>query len=104
MFVIPTLSVVDAASGSPPGAYLLDDQRVSGLLTSFDRRQLASSSADEPRRQRSGALANMNVMREMVRRFDAAGVPILAGTDAPNLGIAHGVSLHVELQQLVGQA
>jgi len=39
--------------------------------------------------------------RESVRRLHAAGVPILAGTDAPNPGTAHGVSLHGELVELV---
>jgi len=100
VFVIPTLSVVDAASGSIPGAQLLEDPRVSAKLTSFDRRQLASS-RDDSRRQLPGPPTDMGVMREMVRRFAAASVPILAGTDSPNPGIAHGASLHGELHQLV---
>ena len=36
-----------------------------------------------------------------VRILKDAGVTIIAGTDAPNLGIAAGGSLHVELQHLV---
>jgi imidazolonepropionase-like amidohydrolase len=36
-----------------------------------------------------------------VARLHSAGVPILAGTDAPNPGIVHGASLHRELQRLV---
>jgi imidazolonepropionase-like amidohydrolase len=36
-----------------------------------------------------------------VARLHAAGVPILAGTDAPNPGTAHGPSLHGELELLV---
>ncbi len=35
-------------------------------------------------------------------RLAAAGVPILAGTDTPNPGTAHGASLHRELELLVG--
>jgi imidazolonepropionase-like amidohydrolase len=38
---------------------------------------------------------------ESVRRLHAAGVVILAGTDAPNAGIAHGAGLHGELAHLV---
>ncbi len=36
-----------------------------------------------------------------VRRLHAAGVRLLAGTDAPNAGLASGLSLHGELQLLV---
>jgi hypothetical protein len=38
---------------------------------------------------------------ESVRRLHAAGVDILAGSDAPNPGTAHGASLHHELELLV---
>jgi hypothetical protein len=44
---------------------------------------------------------DFNVAKETVRRLKAAGVPILAGTDAPNPGTAHGVALHRELELLV---
>lgn len=36
-----------------------------------------------------------------VRRFHAAGVAVLAGSDAPNPGTAHGASIHHELELLV---
>jgi hypothetical protein len=36
-----------------------------------------------------------------VYKLFAAGVPILAGTDAPNPGTMHGASVHRELQHLV---
>src|SRR5690606_2821998 len=38
---------------------------------------------------------------ESVRRLHAAGVTILAGSDAPNPGTAHGVTIHHELELLV---
>src|SRR5262249_23712801 len=38
---------------------------------------------------------------ETARRLQSLGVPILAGTDAPSMGVAHGVSLHRELELLV---
>jgi imidazolonepropionase-like amidohydrolase len=58
----------------------------------------------------TGMLANeMNKLRpegvsnavESTRRLHAAGVPILAGTDAPNPGTAHGPSIHGEMALLV---
>ena len=41
------------------------------------------------------------VLHPNVKTLKDAGVTIIAGTDAPNLGIATGGSLHVELQHLV---
>jgi hypothetical protein len=41
------------------------------------------------------------IQRENVAALHAAGVPILAGTDAPNPGLVHGASLHRELEHLV---
>lgn len=38
---------------------------------------------------------------ESARRLHAAGVPIVAGTDAPASGTAHGVSIHSEIANLV---
>jgi imidazolonepropionase-like amidohydrolase len=38
---------------------------------------------------------------DTVRRLSEAGVAILAGTDVPNNGTAHGVSMHRELELLV---
>jgi imidazolonepropionase-like amidohydrolase len=42
----------------------------------------------------------IDLAKTNVQRLRAAGVRILAGTDAPNLG-SHGVSLHGEMQLLV---
>lgn len=38
---------------------------------------------------------------ETIRRLHAAGVRMVAGTDAANPGTAHGASLHPELELLV---
>ena len=38
---------------------------------------------------------------ESIRRLHTAGVPVLAGTDAPAPGTAHGITLHRELAILV---
>ena len=51
---------------------------------------------------RGGPLSAMGATAiENTRRLHAAGVRLLAGTDAPNVGTAFGVSLHRELQLLV---
>src|SRR6185503_11791304 len=38
---------------------------------------------------------------ESIRRLHAAGVPMLTGTDAGNLGVVQGYSVHRELIRLV---
>ena len=47
--------------------------------------------------ERSSTYANAE---EALRQLKSAGVPILAGTDVPNVG-AHGVAMHHELELLV---
>jgi len=44
---------------------------------------------------------NFDYALAAVRALRAEGVPILAGTDAPNPGTAHGASMHREMELLV---
>jgi imidazolonepropionase-like amidohydrolase len=93
-FVIPTLTVLQSttASGMASGKGLATDPRLRDYLT-------------------PGEVANLNEWAkgngelkyafETVRRLRDAGVPVLAGTDAPNPGTAHGVSIHREMELLV---
>ncbi len=70
----------------------------SPYLTPADRRALKSGfprSGDRIGSTRGG------IPTDAVRKLHAAGVPILAGTDAINPGTAHGASLHRELELLV---
>ncbi|MGW5721711.1 amidohydrolase family protein [Amycolatopsis sp. NPDC003865] len=46
-------------------------------------------------------LPDFAVARDNARLLHEAGVPLLAGTDAPNPGTVHGASLHRELEHLV---
>ena len=46
-------------------------------------------------------LPDFSVSRRNVKELHARGVPILAGTDAPNPGLVHGATLHRELEYLV---
>lgn len=93
-FVVPTLSVVASFAGEPamPGA----DPRLAPWLSAEQQEGLAARLHAGP--PVPHLLANA---RESVRRLHAAGVRILAGTDAPNPGTTHGASLHAELAWLV---
>ena len=93
-FVVPTLSVIAAFAGRPQT--LTDDPRLRGWLSPVQSQSLGGA---RPFGDTAAVLFD-NAL-ESVRRLHAAGVPIIAGTDAPNAGTAHGVSLHGELQWLV---
>ena len=95
-FVIPTLSVIESVTGVASGAGLVRDTSMAPLLTAED---VANLKRAFPKRSESPtSLARAS---ETLRKLAAAGVHILAGTDAPNPGTAHGVSLHRELELLV---
>lgn len=92
-FVVPTLTVIAGFSGERSA--LVDDPRLAAWLSSGQREALAArmhEGAGDP-----AMLANAV---ESVRRLHAAGVVLLAGTDAPNPNTAHGVSLHEEIVRL----
>lgn len=95
-FVVPTLSVRTAIAGEGEGQALAEDPRLQPLLTAEQTASLAA---------RFGGAARQDDRPdhsiENVRRLHAAGVTILAGTDALNPGTAHGVSMHGELALLV---
>lgn len=95
-FVIPTLSVNEEISGKAVGEPLLSDPRLSPYI---DPPSAASLKKVFPRRPQS--LANFANALAAVSSLRAAGVSILAGTDALNPGTAHGVSIHGELELLV---
>ncbi len=96
-FVIPTLSVLSALARTDAGAALAEDARLAPYLTPMAAGGLRQSfplRPDAPKLEYAHA-------RETVRLLHEAGVPILAGTDAPNPGTAHGASMHGELELLV---
>lgn len=93
-FVVPTLSVVAALGGE--ASTLGDDARLSPYLSVAQRQTLGADFGFGPPQPALIALARANT-----RALHAAGIVLLAGTDAPNPGTAHGVALHGELQQLV---
>jgi imidazolonepropionase-like amidohydrolase len=96
MFVIPTLTVLQSCCGIVTGKAVTDDAHLSPFLSPEDVGNLNRSFP----RQAIPAV-DYRVPKEAVRRLGAAGVPILAGTDAPNPGTTYGASMHRELELLV---
>ncbi|MCU0975227.1 MAG: amidohydrolase family protein [Steroidobacteraceae bacterium] len=94
-FVTPTLAVTASIAGEGEGAALALDPRVAPFLSPDQQRTLTQVV------QHRLAFLNPAVGLDATRRLAAAGVDILAGSDAPNPGTAQGVSLHHELAMLV---
>jgi imidazolonepropionase-like amidohydrolase len=92
-FVIPTFSILYAVCGRPDGPQILDNARVMARV-----RSEFSGTLGLPPGGIHPACAGATAA---VKRLTAAGVPILAGTDAPGPGTTYGASLHWELQHLV---
>jgi len=93
-FVVTTLSVVAAASGAPTAGEVLKRPDVASLLSAGQERSLRAT-FDKPHP------THINYALDSVRRLHVGGVVLLAGTDAPAPGTAHGVSMHQELALLV---
>jgi imidazolonepropionase-like amidohydrolase len=93
-FVIPTLTVIESLAGAGGGAKLAEDPRVGEWLSAAEKHQLQ---APFPIRRRADAA----IARRTAKQLVDAGVDVLAGSDAPNPGTAHGASLHRELELLV---
>ncbi|MGZ3145733.1 amidohydrolase family protein [Lentzea chajnantorensis] len=70
--------------------------------TLVDRMALAGISVGPTLVTAENALRSANRAAATVRRLAEAGIPLLAGTDAPNPGTAFGQALHRELELLVG--
>ena len=96
-FVIPTLSVLESVAWRDGGAKLAADPRVAPFVLPENERNLKQTF---PRRE-GGPPRSYAAAVAMVRQLEAAGVAILAGTDAPNPGTAHGATIHGEMKLLV---
>ncbi|HZI55238.1 MAG TPA: CIA30 family protein [Verrucomicrobiae bacterium] len=92
-FVVPTMSVLATISGAPSGKPLAADARMQSYLPAASLRNLVGSFP--------GTHGQFSYVQETVRQLKAQHIPILAGTDAPNPGTAHGVSMHGEMALLV---
>ncbi|MDB4966994.1 MAG: amidohydrolase family protein [Myxococcales bacterium] len=94
-FVAPTLTVESNLCEGADRASLTRDPGIAPFLDDRDLSQLARSF---PRKLPA---ANCTNALDTVKQLAAAHVPILAGTDALNPGVVHGVSLHREMELLV---
>jgi len=94
-FVIPTLSVLRWMCGMPDGPAIAQDAEAMRRIRPQFRGLLSAPPPLTPAPSCAAA-------SQAVRQLAEAGVPILAGTDAPVPGSAHGASLHHELEHLVG--
>ena len=93
-FVVPTLTVLRSVAGTPDGAALVSDARLSPYLSATGQGSLLGTF-------RFARPMNYAAAEHAVQQLKAAHVPILACTDAPNPGTAHGISIHRELELLV---
>lgn len=93
-FVIPTLALYEkyATAGSVGGLTVSADPRLTYRLSKGARERIA----ERP----EVALHDFPQMLSAVRCLYRAGVPILAGSDAPNDGTWFGASVHRELELL----
>jgi imidazolonepropionase-like amidohydrolase len=93
-FVVPTLTVNESTTGVGSGTSLNTDAHLAPYLNSDEMANLKTSFP------KAKGLSLDNAYGA-VRQLKSAGVPILAGTDSPNPGTAHGASMHRELELLV---
>ncbi len=94
-FVVATLTVLESVSGLPTGESLPTDPHLAAYLTSDDIANLKRSFPKFP------TSLSEKYAEATIAQLKAAHVPILAGTDAPNPGTSHGVSIHREMELLV---
>jgi len=92
-FVVPTLCVLASVTHVPAGKQLAADRQLQPYLSADAASNLGHM---PPRKNGEFAFA-----QETVRSLKASHVPVLAGSDAPNPGTAHGASMHEELELLI---
>ncbi|MYA07140.1 MAG: amidohydrolase family protein [Holophagales bacterium] len=95
IFVVPTLAVLETIAATGGGPELAADPLIAPFLTPEQRGGLDRDFGREPDPELMA-----NILAD-VGALHAAGVPILAGSDAPNPGTSHGASVHRELELLV---
>ncbi|UGQ45613.1 CIA30 family protein [Massilia endophytica] len=92
-FVIPTFSVMESIAGVQEQD-VLDDSSMTSLLLKEQVQPLKGSHGTS---HQPGKLA---APRAVVKALRGAGVKLLAGTDAGNVGTQYGASMHHELLSL----
>jgi len=96
VFVVPTLTVLGSIAGGRESLSVATHRTLAPFVTANDRAGLTAQFPASS--HQTSALTNA---RNNVRRLRALQVAVLAGTDAPNPGTAHGISIHREIELLV---
>ncbi|MEP6507543.1 MAG: CIA30 family protein [Gemmatimonadales bacterium] len=96
-FVVPTLTVLTSITGVSGTGDLATD---SNLKTYLSQQSMSTVGGKFPF-PKTAPPRSVAVADATIKLLLAAGVPILAGTDAPNPGTAHGISMHREMELLV---
>jgi predicted methyltransferase len=94
LFVTATLSVPDGFVIDSSRALIAEDPAVAPYLSEEMVTNLTTESENQ-------TLENLDQFLDAVRGLNEAGVMLLAGTDPPNAGVMHGISMHRELELLV---
>ena len=95
VFVTPTLTVLYGDCGEAIGARIANDSSLRPYIRPAVRGRAAMSFPPTKGASCEGT-------KEAVRQLVRAGVPVLAGTDAPSPGQTYGAAVHGELELLVG--
>ena len=96
LFVVPTAIVFGAMIGAVDSSDLIEHPELGGLLSAEQRQTLGQA-----RQGSDSAAATWQTVKDNISALHETGIPLLAGSDAPNPGTAHGISLHRELEVLV---
>ncbi len=95
VFIQSTLGVVAAGSEMALVPQFYAEPEVAALLSTAQKKMLAAGFYGPVRPRGIGSAL------QSVRLLHAAGIPLMAGSDAPNPGAPHGAGLHLELRLLV---
>lgn len=95
IFVIPAMAVLEGMVDPSPSMALAE---LDGFAAGLSETQRSSLTNRFPVELAPGFF---DVPMESLRKLVAAGIPVLAGTDAPNPATAMGLSIHRELEVLV---
>ena len=96
-FVVPTLTVLTSITGKSGSGDLATDPNLKMYLS---QQSMGTVGGKFPF-PKNAPPRSVAVADATIKQLLAAGVPILAGTDAPNPGTAHGISMHREMELLV---
>lgn len=99
-FVVPTLSVIAALGGESGAEALAAHPKIGPYLSGEHIKRLIAYNPEG----RTNRWFQFDSAGASLRMLADRGVPILAGSDPPNMGTAWGASIHRELELMVGAA